>query len=90
MPIDKHALRDWKSRLRDILNLDWDPIGGCPSDEYDTYRDELTSMVSQGMSDDELLAYLKRVEADYMGLRSFDVARGRKVIAALRQLGPIR
>jgi hypothetical protein len=31
--IDKHASRGWRSRLTEVLNRDWDPIGGCPEDE---------------------------------------------------------
>jgi hypothetical protein len=89
VPIDKYALRVWKGRLRDILNRDWDPIGGCPPDEYDNYRDKLTAMARDSASDDELLAYLEWAERENMGLRAFNRERGRKVIAALRKLGPL-
>jgi hypothetical protein len=89
VPIDKFAARVWRGRLRDILNRDWDPIGGCPPDEYDIYRDGLSAMIRDNASDDELLAYLEWAESDNMGFDSFDRDRGRKVIAALRKLGRI-
>lgn len=43
--IDKHALRAWLGRLRDVLNHDWDPIGGCPPDEYDSYMGKIAAML---------------------------------------------
>ena len=87
--MDKYAARVWRGRLRDVLNREWDPVGGCPPDEYDTYRDRLTAMVRDNASDEELLAYLEWAEREHMGSGTFNRERGRKVIAALRKLGPV-
>jgi hypothetical protein len=37
MALDQYAAREWRIRLRGVLNTVWDPIGGCPADESDTY-----------------------------------------------------
>jgi hypothetical protein len=87
--IDKHALRVWRGRIRDILNSIWDPIGGCPDDEYDGYVGKLAGMLRAGTGDDEMLAYLEWAEVKHMGLgEPFDRDRGIRVIKALRDLGP--
>jgi hypothetical protein len=87
--IDKHASRAWRMKIRDIVNRDWDPIGGCPDDEYDGYVGKLASMIRDGASDDEMLAYLKWAEVEHMGLgEPFDHQRGMRVLRALRALGP--
>ncbi|MCW5772640.1 MAG: hypothetical protein KIT16_13440 [Rhodospirillaceae bacterium] len=76
-------------RIRAILNRDWDPIGGCPEDEYDTYVHRIVAMLRDGATDDELVAYLEWAEAENMGLgRPFDRVRAVKVIAAIRGLSP--
>jgi hypothetical protein len=54
--------------LRGILNTDWDPIGGCPDDEYDRYAKRIASMLREGASDAELAGYLNWVETNLMGL----------------------
>lgn len=89
--IDKDALRAWRSRLRDILNRDWDPIGGCPDDEYDSYLGKVAAMLRENASDDELVAYFKWAEIEHMSLGSeeqFNRERILSVIAALRSAGP--
>jgi len=89
MPIDKRASRIWRSQIREVLNRDWDPIGGCPEDEYDAYMGKIASMIRDNASDDELLAYLEWAEVEHIGRgQPFDRQRGLKVIAALRTLGP--
>lgn len=35
MAIDKQASRLWRRRIREVLNPNWDPIDGCPEDEYE-------------------------------------------------------
>lgn len=89
--IDKHASRVWRSRLRKVLNKDWDPIGGCPEDEYDGYMGKIASMLRDNASDEEMLAYFKWAEVENMGLGSedqFNRDRILGVIAALRKVGP--
>ncbi|MDG5495065.1 hypothetical protein [Niveispirillum sp. BGYR6] len=89
--IDKEGSRVWRNRLRDILNRDWDPIGGCPDDEYDGYLGTVAAMLRENASDDELVAYFKWAETEHMGLGSedqFNRERILGVIAALRSAGP--
>jgi len=91
--VDKHASRAWRSRLREVLNRDWDPIGGCPEDEYDGYMGKIAAMLRDNASDEELIACLKWAEVENMGLgtaEQFDSHRNRilGVIAALRKVGP--
>jgi hypothetical protein len=89
MPGDRRCIGIWLSRIREILNRDWDPIGGCPDDEYDAYAGKIAAMIRDGASDDEFLAYLRRAELENMGLSPpFDSTRGQKVVSALRMLGP--
>jgi hypothetical protein len=96
--MDRKGLRAWLSRLREVLNREWDPIGVRPSDdagnadEYDRYRDKLASMISAQATDDELAAYLEHAEREWMGLGVPADAKAneqalRKVIAAIRALG---
>jgi hypothetical protein len=54
MSIDKYAAREWRARLRDVLNTIWDPIGDCPADEYDVYVGKIASLVREGAADDLL------------------------------------
>ena len=89
--IDIHASLTWRSRIREILNRDWDPIGGCPADEYDGYLGKIAAMLRDNASDQDLVAYFKWAEVDHMGLGSeaqFDSMRILNVIAALREIGP--
>jgi hemerythrin superfamily protein len=90
MAADNPALNAWLDRLREILNRNWDPIGGCPEDEYDSYMGKIASLLRDHASDEEMLAYFKWVEVENMGLGSeaqFDPERILKVIAALGKLG---
>lgn len=52
MAIDKRASRVWRGRVRDILNQQWDPIGGCPADEYDGYVGTIAAMVRDNTTDE--------------------------------------
>jgi hypothetical protein len=87
---DKDALRALRSRIREVLNRDWDPIGGCPEDEYDGHIGKVAAMLRDDASDEELLDYLKWAEVENMGLGSasnFDRRRAIRVISALRAIG---
>ena len=89
MPIDKTAMRIWLRRIREILNRDWDPIGGCPVDEYDTCADKIAAMIRDNATDHELIAYLEWAEVERIGLGPpFDRERGQRVVSALKALGP--
>jgi hypothetical protein len=41
-----------------VLNTEWNPIGGCPPDEYDADGGKIAGMVRDGASDAELMDYL--------------------------------
>ena len=90
MAIDKRTARRWLRDIRDVLNRDWDPIGDCPEDEYESYAGQLASMVQASATDEQILKYLEWAEVEHMGLgQHFDRNRGKTVIAAIRALkGP--
>jgi hypothetical protein len=91
-PIHKEASRQWRRRIRDILNTEWDPIGlqGYPVDEYEHYAGGVAAMIREGASDVDILSYLQWVQDSCMGLtpRPEHDATRRKVLAAIRDLGP--
>jgi hypothetical protein len=76
------------SEIRTILLKDWDPIdvGDNPnlSDEYDAYLADLTKLVTDGASGDEIARYLKTVE-ETLGLK-LPAERRRRAAEALTQL----
>ena len=89
--MDKKMVRHWQRQIRNILNQEWDPIGGCPEDEYDVYADRIIAMIRDHANDEELLNYLESAEVEDIGLGApFDAKRGRKVVAAIRALGPLK
>jgi hypothetical protein len=83
MPIDKEASRLWRGHIRDVLNRQWDPIGGCPADEYDSYAGTIAAMLRD---DAALLKYLERAESVNMGYGHFNAGRARDVVKSLRAL----
>jgi hypothetical protein len=89
MAIDKEASRRWRRRIRDVLNTQWDPIGGCPEDEYDTYVGKIAAMIRDGSSDESLIAYLRWNETVNMGIsaRPDLDERLRRVVDHLRAIG---
>ncbi len=79
---------DWYDRARAILNRE-NPIGRCPEEEYDDYRNRLAALIEADVSDDGLLTYLEWAEVSFIGLSpSVDRERNARVVAALRALGP--
>lgn len=82
---DEDSLR-WKAAIRGVLNRDWNPIGDCPVDEYDSNAVEVAAMLHSGASDAVLLRYFAWAEVEYLGLKRFDVERARKVVGELRAL----
>jgi hypothetical protein len=87
MTIDKEASRIWRTQIREILNQQWDPIGGCPADEYDGYVGTIAAMVRDNATDEVLTKYLEWAESVHMGLGRFDPERTRTIIASIRALG---
>jgi hypothetical protein len=89
MALDKYVAREWRMRLSGVFNTIWDPIGGCPADEYDAYVGKVASLVRTGASDEELRQYLCWSEAEHIGLGEPDPSRLDRTLAAIRALGPI-
>lgn len=85
MAIDKASARDWFRRVRDVLNEEWDPIGGCPQNEYDTYAARIMALLLEDKSDEAIENYLEWVETVYMGLNGpIDRERLKRTVAAIR------
>ena len=89
MTFDKSAAREWRACLRDVLNTVWDPIGGCPQDEYDSYVGKVASLIREGTREDMLREYLDWVEMTHMRLGEPDARRLDRTLAAIYALGPV-
>lgn len=78
----------WVRQIITVLNEKWAPIpGDTPEDEYDSYAQQIASLMKRNASDAQLLTFLEQVECDQMGLgRPFDRERGQLVVAAIRAL----
>jgi hypothetical protein len=64
--------RWWKQRgeeeLRLILWAAWDPIGGVPRDEYETYAPQIASRLRAGANPDEIAAFLGQIRTESIGM----------------------
>ncbi len=87
MTVDKYAARQWREKLRDVLNTVRDPIGGCPPDEYDDYVGKVELFVREGASDETIKQYLHWAEAEHMGFGKADLPRLDRTLVAIRQIG---
>jgi hypothetical protein len=92
---DKYQSRESRSRVREILLHEWDPIGvsGVPqaADEYDSYADKVYVMLMyDGAGAAEIAAYLFQVANVHMGLSYRAELAGRcdKVAERLVSLRP--
>jgi hypothetical protein len=79
-------LDDVTNAVRDVLLVEWDPIGirDVPqaADEYDGYAPPIVRMLAIGTSAAELSGYLLEIETDALGLEG-DSARARQVAERL-------
>ena len=82
--MERDIVRVWKDRIRDVLNQEWDPIGGCPPDEYDVYADKLTRMIVDHATDDELVRYLEWAVSVNMGFGHSDREHASSVVSSIR------
>lgn len=75
--------------VKNILLLDWDPIGirDCPEadDEYDSYVPRVSQMLLARKTVEELYAYLRWLEVEYICLDG-DEAHTRKIANRLVDL----
>jgi hypothetical protein len=62
--------RELETRVRQILNDHWDPIGECPPSEYDSYGRVICSMIvnSRERTYHDFAEYLIKVVQESMGL----------------------
>ncbi len=66
----------WKAHvdaIRQLLLVDWDPIGGggghVPEDEYDGYIPVIYRMMQEGVGVKALASHLGQIESERMGIR---------------------
>jgi hypothetical protein len=57
-----------EEELRLILWAAWDPIGGVPRDEYETYAPRIAALLRGGASADEVAAVLGEIRTRTMSL----------------------
>lgn len=88
MTANKYFAREWRARLRDVLNTVWDPIGGCPPDEYDHYNGDIAALVHKGVDDGALLDYLHWARTENIGLAA-NPTQDAATVRAIRNLGPV-
>jgi hypothetical protein len=62
----------WRERgeeeLRLILWAAWDPIGGVPRDEYETYAPQIATRLRRGATPEEIAAFLGEIRTGMIGL----------------------
>ena len=92
---NKYQSRENRTRVREILLRDWDPIGvyGVPeaADEYDTYADRTYVMLmDEDATAKEIAFYLFTVATEHMGLADHGrlAERSAQVAQLLVQLRP--
>jgi hypothetical protein len=80
--------RDFLRQVNAVLHRDWDPIRcGVPLDEYESYAGPVATLLLNGSTDAQIVAYLDKVETEIMGLGGpFPPERFAAVIASLRAL----
>ena len=88
--INKQQLRRIQMDIRRVLLDVWDPIGikeePTAQDEYDCCVDHLVTLLTRGVSDDEIAEYLWQRGTAHMGLLSLHRAEMYRTVAALRKI----
>ena len=73
--IQKPTYTELQQMVRECLWREWDPIGvndfSEAKDEYDAYAPTIAAMLLDGADAYKLLAHLKRLETDSMGLSPY-------------------
>jgi hypothetical protein len=82
----KQALKIFDS-IRQVLIRDWDPIGigdeTAITDEYDAYIAPVYRILAGSRADDDLIACLRRIERDELGIDRSDPDRLKSVVKEL-------
>ena len=91
---NKYQWRECRTRVREVLMREWDPIGvaGVPeaADEYDTYAPKAYAMLMvEGATAGAIAAYLLEIATKHMGLSGAALAeRSERAAEALVALRP--
>jgi hypothetical protein len=75
--------RQGEEELRLILWAAWDPIGGVPRDEYESYAPQIASLLRKGATPEAVAAALGEIRTETIGLPPNPV-RDREVAEKLR------
>ena len=90
---DKHISSISLKKIRDILLLNWDPIGinNIPeaADEYDSYVTDIYKLLIKDSKPDEIIKYLNKIEVDNMGL-SPNAEKQKTTVNALLKLNVLQ
>ena len=90
MAKEKVVRRLLRASVKEVLFRDWDPIGVNDSDlcrnEYDSYTGTICRYFLEGADEYKLVAHLRRLQRDEMGLSKIDEDRDRRVVRTLLAL----
>jgi hypothetical protein len=88
---NEHPSREKRTRVRDLLMREWDPLGvsGIPgaANEYDNYVGKVYLMLMDRQADDKeveerIAAYLFNIATNEIGLSAYETLAERSVGAA--------
>lgn len=76
--------------IRLVLLVDWDPIGVFgyerAMDEYDAYASGIYDLLCSDASQEDIVAHLRQIEREHMGVRGNSLMPREAVAAKLRQV----
>ena len=74
---------DGQSHVARLLREHWNPLGDVPEDEYAAYATRIGGLLREGVSEDELTAFLDDARKGAMGLPA-DADTDRRAAAMVR------
>jgi hypothetical protein len=77
--------RDYRQKaktIRRILLAEWNPIGGVPEDEYDSYIPVIYRLIHEPVNIEKLASHLSELEKISMGLQP-DFENSRRIAILL-------
>lgn len=60
----RNEVRAALKRINDILWSEWNPIGCCPKDEYESYAGQVYMLLRNGATRDDLFIFLENLERE--------------------------